>query len=423
MKAIKQERIIAITTSVFVLGSAIMLFVSGLGENKSNNINEEPATEAVYAQTEGITDGILSLSSLEAGLVGNPLGLVDNKYSNKDEDADTEAETEPDTEEETEPYIYENTFIVNVDVYLNVRSGPSSDSEIVGKIYRGGGGEVIEKGSEWSKITSGNIEGYINNQYAWYAEDAEAHMGEVCTRYGMSSTDSLRVRTGPDTSSDVIAVINAGAEVQILSIEGDWAKVSYIGTEAYIAAEFLEMEYVIESGVTIAEEQEAIRLEQERLAAEQKAKEEAEAARQAKIQSAINNSQLVETVQTSAYSVSAEDAYLLACLVCAEAGYESYEGKLAVANVVLNRLSGGYYGSTIYDIVYARGQFAVVTDGALNRVINNGPNAESLQAAKDALSGINNVPNYANFCALRAANYDSYAEYSIICNQVFYRRK
>lgn len=432
MKANRQERIIAGITAGLIGTAAVLLVTNGLGDKNSGESIETTTEQSAAAQANNIdtegTDSVLSLSSLEAYVVASPFTELAEQDSTENESetkaTEAENETEPETEPETaaEPYKYENTFIVNVNEYLNVRSIPSTDGEVVGKIYAGGGGQVIEKGAQWSKIISGNVEGYINNDYAWFAQDAEAHMSEVCTMYGVSNADSLRVRKGPGTDWKVIATVNAGAEVQVLGFEGDWAKVSYIGTEAYIFAEYLETEYYIESGVTIEEEQEAIRLEQERLAEEQRKAEEAEAARQQKIQSAIANSSLTETVQTSAYSVSEEDAYLLACTVCAEAGYESYEGKLAVANIILNRLNGGAYGSTIYDVVYAKGQFSVVTNGALNRVINNGPNAESLQAAKDALAGKNNVPRYTSFCSLKSANYDSYSEYSIICNQVFYRR-
>lgn len=430
MKANRQEKIIAGITAGMIGTAVVLLLANGLG-GKNVDESRETAAEQSAAQVSNIeaegTDSILSLSSIDAYVVASPFTeLAEQEADTEATEAEKETETqaEPETEEatEAEPYKYENTFIVNVSEYLNVRSIPSTDGEVVGKIYAGGGGQVVEKGAQWSKIISGNVEGYINNDYAWFAQDAEAHMPEVCTMYGVSNADSLRVRKGPGTDWKVIATVNAGAEIQVIGFEGDWAKVSYIGTEAYIFAEYLETEYYIETGVTIEEEQEAIRLEQERLAEEQRKAEEAEAARQQKIQNAIANSSLTETVQTSAYNVSEEDAYLLACTVCAEAGYESYEGKLAVANIILNRLNGGAYGSTIYDVVYAKGQFSVVANGALNRVINNGPNAESLQAAKDALAGTNNVPRYTSFCSLSSANYDSYSEYSIICNQVFYKR-
>ena len=105
----------------------------------------------------------------------------------------------------------------------------------------------------------------------------------------------------------------------------------------------------------------------------------------------------------------------------AEAGGECYEGKLAVANIVLNRLNSGKYGNTISDVIYASGQFSVVRNGALDRAISNGPNSESVQAAADALSGTNNVSEYTSFCTLAVAKYGRYSAYSIIGNQVFYR--
>lgn len=446
MKANKQKRLVAVAAAV-VSVSAMSLFVSGLGNDSkvsdgTDAIDYVSETYVSSEDIEGATMGIFSISKVGTNLVGSAPFSVTGET-----EASTEEETTDETADEKEsvskieqaslmvtevmlahgkeaiPYKYDDTFIVNVSDYVNIRKEASAESELVGKIFKGGGGTILEKGAEWSKIKSGNVEGYINNQYAYFEEDVEVHINEFCSRYGVSSADALRVRKGPSTNDEVIAVVNTGTEIQVLAVEGDWAKVNYIGKEAYIYAGYLEIEYFIEIGMTVEEEQEAIRLEQERLEAERKAKEEAEALRKQKLENAIANSQLTETVQTSAYNVSEEDAYLLACLVCAEAGYESYEGKLAVANVVLNRLKGGRYGNTIYDVTYARGQFSVVTNGALNRVINNGPNADSIKAAKEALSGVNNVPEYANFCSLSAANYDRYEKYTIICNQVFYRRK
>ncbi len=423
MKANKQDKIIAIITSSILLVAVMVLIVSGLKDSNGNLKTESDEMQDVALSNDAmqiLTSDVVSLSNVDSILVGSTFLTLNNENESEPE---TELETEPETEPETQPSKYENTFLVNASEYLNVRVSPSTDAEIVGKVYAGGGGEVIEKGDQWSKIVSGSAQGYINNDYAWFGEAVEEHIAEVCTRYAVSNADTLRVRKGPGTDYDIMAVINTGVEVEVISIEDDWTKVNYIGKEAYIASEYLDYYYQIKDGITIEEEQEAIRLEQERIAAEQAAEEQRKADEAAAIQRAVTNSKFVETVQTSAYNVTEEDAYLLACLVCSEAGYESYEGKLAVANVVLNRLNGGAYGSTIYDVVYAKGQFSVVPMGALSRVISNGPNAESIQAAKDALSGINNVPRYTNFCALRSANYDSYAEYSIICNQVFYRRK
>ena len=74
---------------------------------------------------------------------------------------------------------------------------------------------------------------------------------------------------------------------------------------------------------------------------------------------------------------------MLACLVYAEAGNQSYEGMLAVANVVLNRVKSDAYWhvDTIKEVIYDKKwavQFAVTvknkkgvssSDKALNALI------------------------------------------------------
>ena len=94
--------------------------------------------------------------------------------------------------------------------------------------------------------------------------------------------------------------------------------------------------------------------------------------------------------------VSTDDVTLLAAIVFAEAGNQSYEGQLAVANVVLNRLRSGRYGSSLSAVIYAPSQFTASTTSAFYGALSN-PNSTSLAAAQDALAGNNNVPGYYNF--------------------------
>jgi len=55
-------------------------------------------------------------------------------------------------------------YVVNSDT-LNVRSGPSADSSVVGVLSRNDRVEVIDKSGTWWKIRSGKIEGYVNSSY------------------------------------------------------------------------------------------------------------------------------------------------------------------------------------------------------------------------------------------------------------------
>lgn len=55
--------------------------------------------------------------------------------------------------------------LANVRESLNVRSGPGEDNEVIAKFLPGDYARVLEKGTEWSKITSGDITGYAHNDY------------------------------------------------------------------------------------------------------------------------------------------------------------------------------------------------------------------------------------------------------------------
>lgn len=58
---------------------------------------------------------------------------------------------------------------------------------------------------------------------------------------------------------------------------------------------------------------------------------------------------------------------LLAQLIEAEAGNQDFYGKCLVADVVLNRVDDEYYPDTIEEVIFQKGQFGVVTDGAFEK--------------------------------------------------------
>ena len=76
---------------------------------------------------------------------------------------------------------------------------------------------------------------------------------------------------------------------------------------------------------------------------------------------------------------------LLARLVTAESGGESFEGQIAVAEVVLNRIASPDYPNSLYEVIYEHNQFEPVRNEAINR-----PASESARKAVDeALNGSN----------------------------------
>jgi N-acetylmuramoyl-L-alanine amidase len=95
-----------------------------------------------------------------------------------------------------------------------------------------------------------------------------------------------------------------------------------------------------------------------------------------------------------AASYTKSDLILLAKITTIEAGYESYEGQLAVANVIMNRVKSGRFPNTIHDVIYSGRQFPPAHNGTLDKVE---PKASALRAAKDALNGKNNVEDAVYF--------------------------
>ncbi|MCI3922180.1 cell wall hydrolase [Paenibacillus sp. TRM 82003] len=89
-----------------------------------------------------------------------------------------------------------------------------------------------------------------------------------------------------------------------------------------------------------------------------------------------------------------EDYLLLAKLVPVEGGYESYEGQLAIANVVLNRVKDERFPASIREVIYSGKQFPPAHNGLMDR---SEPNDSVLRAVKDALNGKNNVEDAVYF--------------------------
>lgn len=88
------------------------------------------------------------------------------------------------------------------------------------------------------------------------------------------------------------------------------------------------------------------------------------------------------------YPATEEEIRLLSALIYCEAGNQSREGKVAVGNVVLNRIRSAKFPNTMKEVIYQRGQFSPVGSGWLSWVLRKGEIPESCrEAAIAALQG------------------------------------
>lgn len=401
-----KSRKVVVTVASAALGLVIMttsIFCGKAARTTDKNSTVDKKNYLAVATTE---DEIASIAPRKEILVG---------AANKEEETTTQPETEAPTEAPTQAPVspYENKFMVNVNEYLNIRSEANENSDIAGKLYAGAGGDVIQKGDQWTQISSGSVTGYVSNEFIVTGAAAEAKANEVGKKIATVTGESIRVRETADPNGKVFGLAAQNDQYECLSQADGWVQINYEDGPAYIAAEFVNVELKVDCAISKEEEQ-------AKLAAEAKAEQKTVQEKQFEEQVNQNESVQKEAEQRDSYNVSYDDAYLLACLVYSEAGSEPYEGKLATANIVLNRLSSGRYGSSISDVINAPGQFSVVRLGTFAAALSSGPNSESVRAANDALAGNNNVPGYNSFCNAAGGNYDSYGSYSVIGNQVFY---
>ena len=100
-----------------------------------------------------------------------------------------------------------------------------------------------------------------------------------------------------------------------------------------------------------------------------------------------SNGQDTSNSQETGTKRGASDLALLAALIQCEADGESYEGKLAVGSVVLNRVSSSHFPNTIAGVIYQGGQFSPVASGRFASVLAGGANSTCTQAAQEVLGG------------------------------------
>lgn len=321
----------------------------------------------------------------------------------KDIENTKETETIEDTEkiQNTENAEWQNRLMADVDEFLYVRASGDADAEIIGKLYKGDVADVVENGDTWTHVVSGDVDGYVNNDYCVSGEDALAYAQENIETEAQVNTNGLRVRNAASEDASVIVAVSEGTTLTVdtdAETEDGWVAVKYKGQTAYVSADYVTTELALGEAVTIEEEKAALA---------KKAEEEA-AAKAAQTKETT-------TVQNASVSASYDDVTLLAALIQCEAGNELYEGQLAVGAVVMNRLRSGAYPSSISGVIYQSGQFPPAGQGMVASIAANGPKSSCVQAAQQALGGSDNTGGAT--CFSRASSGRAGV---VIGNHVFY---
>lgn len=308
---------------------------------------------------------------------------------------------------------------------LCVYSEADLKSDVVGVMYSGSQADILENGEEWTKIKSGEVTGYVRNVDVLFANEAEIIATMLGNKEAVVDAEETSVYADASDQSDVISTLYKGAVIDAYDECDGFILVTCDNGYGYIKSDKVTVSYGLSSAITIEEEQR--KQAEEAAAAAKKAAEEAAAA--AAI-AAAQKYQEVTSTSRSAYNASADEIHLMAAIIYWEAGWEPMEGKLAVANVVLNRvLSSRFSQNTIAGVIYAPGQFSGVASGGVpTERFSNVLNMSNEQlnergcydAALAALSGQNNIGDMLFFINVKKANFTKYTSYTIINNHCFY---
>ena len=138
---------------------------------------------------------------------------------------------------------FSNLVIAQVNDYVNVRSMPSEEGEILGKLYDDSVGEFISEQNGWYEIKSGSVQGFVKAEYVVTGDEAVALAKEVGKRIATVTTTTLFVREEATTESSVIGMVPIEDELTVTEegVTEGWVKVSIEEGEGYVSTEFVTL--------------------------------------------------------------------------------------------------------------------------------------------------------------------------------------
>ena len=304
--------------------------------------------------------------------------------------------------------------VIDAKDMLDIHAEANRASAVVGQVMEDGHVAILAKYNDWVQIQAGEIAGWVP------AENLVET--EISNEEAVAANEQvIAERTGATASEDEFFAEEEVQQDETAALQAEASKAAQNEIEEVQAAEEaarIEAEAQAKAAAEAQAAEEAARAEAEAKAAaeaqaaEKAARAEAEAKAAAEAQAAAEEAARLEAeaqakaaeeaarvaaeAQQAALAaqaaqtavVSAEELKLLANIIYCEAGSESYVGKVAVGNVIMNRVKSASQPNTITEVVYAKGQFSPVRNGSLQRALSSDKaDAACYQAAIEALAG------------------------------------
>lgn len=148
---------------------------------------------------------------------------------------------------------YTNLGISDVSDNLNIRALPGEDGKIVGKLPRNAACEIVSEENGWSRIRSGEVDGYVKSEYLLTGLAAKSRVREFVTDVVKVGTDGLNVREEPSTDAPIVTQVATGEVLDYVGTEGDWVAVLLDDETVYVSADYVEVTSELRTALTMTE--------------------------------------------------------------------------------------------------------------------------------------------------------------------------
>ena len=276
--------------------------------------------------------------------------------------------------------------VIDAKDMLDIHAEANTASAVIGQVMEDGHVAILAKYNDWVQIQAGEIAGWVP------AENLVET--EISNEEAVAANEQvIAERTGETASEDEFFAEEEVQQDETAALQAEASEAAQNEIEEVQATEEAARIEAEAQAKAAAEEAARIEAEAQVKAAEEAARLEAEAQAKAAAEEAARIAAeaqqaalAAQAAQTAA--ISAEELKLLANIIYCEAGSESYVGKVAVGNVIMNRVKSASQPNTITEVVYAKGQFSPVRNGSLQRALSSDKaDAACYQAAIEALAG------------------------------------
>lgn len=259
----KLIRLTACALSVVVLaGTPVVTFAAPLAGVASAQTVSSTQTAADTSSAAGLVAGIShTLSSIQTTGTSD---VSDAQATDATAQEATVAASDSNAKAAVADVINNNTSVVTaeftdvaiaqVENYVNIRSTPSEDGEVVGKLYNNCAATVLGSENGWYQISSGSCTGYIKSEYLVVGDATLAKT--VGRRVATVTTETLKVRTDSSTDAEILGLVPSGEDLTVTdeAITG-WVKVSIEEGEGYVSTDYVTLSTEYKYAESVAEEQ------------------------------------------------------------------------------------------------------------------------------------------------------------------------